>query len=73
MLKKASITVAVVLAVLAGAGLGAQAGAPTPAKAACADMECDVGILCIDNVGGGTFCERQNNSNICKTKACDPE
>lgn len=63
-----------VLALAIGAGVvtGAQAG-QVPARAACAQMECEMGIFCQDNSGGGTFCKREDNSNVCKTMACEPE
>lgn len=73
MLKKVSMTVAIMTAVLVGASVGAQSGAATTARAACADMECDVGILCVENTGGNTYCERQDNTNVCKTKGCAVE
>lgn len=70
MLKKVTITVALLAAVVAGAQMGAQRSAPTKVKAGCADMECEAGFLCTQNPGGNTYCARSDNTNSCQTKGC---
>lgn len=62
----------VAFAAIAGIATGAQA-ADKPVAAACAQFECDGGWLCVENPGGGTFCKRWDNSNLCETKVCEPE
>jgi hypothetical protein len=39
----------------------------------CDDEECELGMVCVDNPGGNTWCDEVDD-NVCKTYGCcDPE
>jgi hypothetical protein len=73
MLKRLSITVALLTAVLVGVQVGSRPTVAVAVSAACPDTECEMGTLCVSNPGGGTYCDGGENGAPCKTRACVPE
>ncbi len=71
---KARAIVAVTMFAIAGVAAVSGVVSARPSVAAdCANWECEGGDMCVENPGGGTFCKRQHNSNLCDTKACAVE
>lgn len=68
------LTVSGMVAAMVGFSLGAGAReSPVEVAAACAQYECELHMFCEPNEGGNTYCEREDNSNKCQTRACSVE
>lgn len=69
--KRLAFALAAIVAITGGVSVGAYASTPNVVKAdSGCNMECELGMSCQPNVGGNTYCAREDDSNECKTRGC---